>query len=66
MAYKSMLNSLMHITNAFQLNTSLDGIVTNLVHGEHCARYQVRSMLELVLCSNYDIFEQIIFFNSKF
>lgn len=25
----------------YQFNTSLDGILTNLVHGEHCARYQI-------------------------
>ena len=24
-----------------QFNTSLDGVITSLVHGEHCTRYQV-------------------------
>lgn len=28
----------------FQFNTSLDGVLTNLVHGEHCARYQIVSV----------------------
>lgn len=26
-----------------QLNTSLDGLLTNLVHGDHCAKYQITS-----------------------
>lgn len=25
----------------YHFNTSLDGVLTNLVHGEHCARYQI-------------------------
>ncbi|ELT96782.1 hypothetical protein CAPTEDRAFT_225126 [Capitella teleta] len=29
------------IQRFYQFNTSLDGIVTNLVHGEHCAKYQI-------------------------
>lgn len=29
------------IQRFYQFSTSLDGVLTNLVHGEHCSRYQV-------------------------
>ncbi|KAH3694838.1 hypothetical protein DPMN_082279 [Dreissena polymorpha] len=29
------------IQRFYTFNTSLDGVLTNLVHGEHCARYQI-------------------------
>ena len=29
------------IQRFYKFNTSLEGVLTNLVHGEHCARYQV-------------------------